>query len=875
MKKKLAYEVRRVIAILICSSVIVGSLSVETIAADDVTTENEITEDNSSLEDNHSSEESAEATESMPAQENGSVDESVPAKESAPAEESVPVLENVPAIESVPVEESTLADESMPNEENAQVEESLSSDNNAPFTENVAAEESTPYDASEFETAEEFLATIIFDSSSDVERELVTEDVEEKEFEATIEKVEETEQEAIPEDTEETETTIGNLVESEVETAIESFEDVQDNENLDGLNSGNQTLRSQEGRQGEYPDDEIDSFDGDDSEELKQWYLILNETTQAVVNKPETTVLEGKTDTLSYIIAGVTENLSSGIQSAITEIMSRSTDTPLAMIANSLIDADKYSVEYDGYDSKHCWNGAGSNSLWTSGWASYLGFTNEDEVMTYITKKFTDYGADQTVAWKWLFDGLYDNSYSAKMKESTSVPLATNIYIPAAIGKTIGALGNLSELNILEQLKDYSVAMEIGWKKDDEDVLANNTHAVTAMGVIFDSLATNVRDRYKAIILADPDDDEAGVQSTSAPASDDEAYQVKLNRPNKYNIYKLGTEIVNGVTYWTIKDYLPGAATYILSFDTLKHYSDELLNKITEKAGEGTTDFKNDYDFAIANAELQTFNGTEYESKDEFCGQPIELWINYNNYSYKAVKSNMTVPVEVEVTSKTTNKTIKKILNGVFTIDADAFGFGTIVVNLDELGLDPIGTEEYELTAIVNPIGKGGVREAYYVNNQAIKTTFKMTSSKGGFVEAGHDDEIYLHADKTENTNNTDTTSSAPVVASESVERFYATIDSILTYGNANYYAPNKTYAASIATSYDVYVKGDIENIEMVLVDGIQIPKELLAIVNNSHNVLKLSIPAGMMKGLAKGIHTIKLYLRNRIAPIEIQIEVI
>ena len=54
-----------------------------------------------------------------------------------------------------------------------------------------------------------------------------------------------------------------------------------------------------------------------------------------------------------------------------------------------------------------------------------------------------------------------------------------------------------------------------------------------------------------------------------------------------------------------------------------------------------------------------------------------------------------------------------------------------------------------------------------------------------------------------------------------------------------------------------------------------EIPKELLTIVKNSHNVLRISIPAGLMKGLTKGVHKIKLYLKNRITPIEIEIEVV
>lgn len=911
MNKKFVYEVKRVIAVLLCSAMIVSPLSVETMASDDVIVEDVVVEESSSSEESAPVEESAPTTEapaqveeSAPAEENVPAEESAPTEESTPVEEIAPVEEVVlveesaPVEENAPVEESALAEENAPVEESASAEESAPVEEAAPVEENVSAEESAPVEENtsveEIAPVEEIATPVDLQMDNVLDDEAVAAEIqEEPASDADIETLEdlESEPEIATETIEESNTeeieTAEEADETLVEVAAEASEEalaevvVEVSEEAIEDNNLQKTLRSQTGRQGEYPDDEIDENEEDNNDELKKWYLVLGESIEGVKYKPTTTVIEDVVNGLNYIIAGVTTDLSSSIKAAISEIMSRDTTTPLVMIANKLIDADKYSTDYDGYDSKHCWIGAGSNSLWNSGWASYLKFSNEDEVMTYITKSFTDYGANQVAAWEWIFDGLYDITCSAQMKESTSTPLATDVYIESAIGKTSYAEGQLTEIGVLEKLNEYCAAMAVGWRKDDKDELANNSHALTALGVIYDSTVTNLKDRYKAIILADPDDDESE-QSTSAPESDEAAYQSKLNKANKYGIYKLGTEVVNGVTYWTIIDYVPGISTYILSFDTLKNFSEDLLKSITEKEGEGTKDFKNNYDFSITDANLETFDGNEYVSKEEFCGEPLELWINFKNYSYKTVSSKMVVPIEVEVTSKKTNKTVKKILNGTFSLDTEAFGEGIINVDLAELGLSPDDIEEYELTAIVNPIGAGGEREAYYINNRVIRKTFKLIPSKGGCGDIPEEEPVIENeettnedADNAKDTENHNSPEIPSVSVDENVERFYAEIGNILANGSTNYYVPARTFDPTTSASYDVFVSGGIENVDIVMIDGVQIPKELLSIVANSHNVLRISIPAGMMKGLTKGVHTIKLYLKNRITPIEIEIEVV
>jgi len=899
--RKITKSIRRMLAMLLCVVVVVGTVPVNVFASDEV-----FELESFSFESSYAVAQNSDADAFVNCDESISVDEEfyadgvyivfdaedptqmLDASECGEILEYIQTVENFDAIqpEVVPVEEN--------DSEYAEAEETVEVIPEDAFDE-VEETGEVIEDASEEETGE------VIEDASEEETGEVIEDASEEETDEEIEEVSEEIEEVIL-DEETADETGSNDADSDttsddtsdvanVEETSDSI--VEDNNvNIDSANLHEGAPKQETKVSGESEGiSQGDAAPGD----LTEWYLVPGETQSGVENKPKTTVLkETLGNGLNYIIAGVTDGLKEQIGYALTEIMDRAGNTPLALIANSLIDAEKYSVDYDGYDSKQCWIGAASTNLWLSGWASYLGFKNEDEVMTYMTKAFTDEAASQPVAWRWLFDGMYGGTAATKLKESTSVPMATSLCIPAAIGPNIEAKGKLTELSVVEQLKERSVAMSIGWANAEGTAISAGKHAVTALGVVFDDTATDPKDRYKAIILADPDDD--GGSYTTAPESDADAYEKKKASKNKYNVYKLGTEVVGGVTYWTINDYTTGEKTYIMGFDTLENFSPEVLDKITEKPGEGTKDIKTTSDLTLGSSALWTFNGTGYVEKSEFCGEEVELWVDFENTSYTPIAAGITVPVEVEVINKTTNQSVKKVIYGVSHGGAGAFEFGSISLSLQSALLEMTGAGDYEVIAKVNPAGQGGLKEAYYANNPVIRKTFKILPSNGGpgdipgeepgdepSVEPGVEPgvEPAVTPQGAEPSGNSTNSVSAEVLQvgtadADSVEtaELLALVEKMFTEGTACHYAPVTKLDLTKNSSLGVYIKGCKDNLIKVEIDGVEISKEQYSAIQKSDNIYKVSILSAIVKNLSKGTHKIRLTFNNGTEPVEFSFEV-
>jgi len=878
MKKQIAKTLKSFLAILLCGAIIAGSISAEAIASDETTVEETV------VEESNSSEESGSYEETSSSEESGSYEETSSSEETSSFEEPTYY------------EESSMP-ESGSYEENAFLEEnSIPTDNYLPV-EPANLEEIQPEVQTEVQT----------EIQTEVQTELQPEVQVEIQPEIQPEVQQGLEDELVLAD--ESNTASGLEVIAELSETLDSAENgLNRNIKPEGKPQAGEEQPDDELQQGDkvQPGDRQRPGDGENPEEesAKEVRLIEGEEQAGVENKPTTTVLNGTLadesleKNVNYIISGVTEALKTSIESALVESLTSSGNKPLSIVANSLIDADKYSVVYDGYDSKHCWIGAASDVLWVSGWAKYLGFENEDQVMTYITNAFNDSGERQEIAWEWIFDGLHNDDSPIKT-EPEATPKKPEVFIPAAINKAVEASGLLTELNIIEELAQKSISAVIEWVDDSTGTFSSSSHAVTVMGLIFDENETNPINRYKSIILVDPDDD--GGKSETAPASDDAAYASKLASKNKYTIYKLGTAIVENVTYWTIENYIPGEKSYLTSLASIQNFTEDLLAQITEPEGQGTKNVKDNIDFSIVDGDLHSVHDESGDPKEEFCGEEISLWIYFENTSLNKIDENTKVPVEVEITNTTTNKIVKKTIEGEIRMDVTQLGGGVLFVEIDPILMD-LGVGNFTLVANVNPAGDSRIAEAYYVNNKTITSSFVITPSNGGgcIVDGDEGGESSCGTNdnsedngnaedklESENDNNAANLNTLQYVVLsdenkynnniETVEtaEFIAAIDSKFENGTEKYYAPSKSFDAAKDSYYNAYVKGSVDNLSTIKLDGIEISKDMLTIITKSDKTFRVCIPANLLKGLTKGIHKIKLYMKDSLIPVEIEIEVL
>ena len=142
---------------------------------------------------------------------------------------------------------------------------------------------------------------------------------------------------------------------------------------------------------------------------------------------------------------------------------------------------------------------------------------------------------------------------------------------------------------------------------DSDGNLDQSGHAITIIGVIVDPAAESMADRYKAIILADSDNDGSPTDAEiaederlfPAPAVDQEpdpaivsarrAHRLlsQKQRPNSYTMYGLQYQTdAKGRPYWPITGYNDdGSVTALYEFVSLAPYDEDLMNSTTETEG--------------------------------------------------------------------------------------------------------------------------------------------------------------------------------------------------------------------------------------------------------------------------------------------------
>jgi len=256
-------------------------------------------------------------------------------------------------------------------------------------------------------------------------------------------------------------------------------------------------------------------------------------------------------------------------------------DYSLKVVNSNYVDAEKYSTSYEdkGFDTQHCWAAVASEMLWISGWAGYIlpDTSSVDDVMQYYQDNFTDNPGEPAPALSYLFNGnSSNNSYVyegqsgiAQVKEGKSGNADTtntqDVQATSIASRFINIAGNLSGISLLEEITTKTVGALLRWLDDDGSV-SNSAHWLTAVGVIIDTNAETVEDKYKAIILADSDNDGARKIGSATVESGDltreAAYNDKVSKTNSYTVYGLSTaKDKNNNNYWSISNYLGNSTT--------------------------------------------------------------------------------------------------------------------------------------------------------------------------------------------------------------------------------------------------------------------------------------------------------------------------
>lgn len=455
----------------------------------------------------------------------------------------------------------------------------------------------------------------------------------------------------------------------------------------------------------------------------------------------------------------------------------------LKIIDESFVDAEKWNdIEgegaWDKFNAMHCWAASTSNIMWLSGWAARMtdprtnpeiGFASEseDEVFDYISSRFFDTGGDIDAAIDWFFMGEH---FSTNMKFPASLLgedendgrlktiVSSNFQKKYDLAEDPAAIEQLCRISPSSNERAV-FAGNIG-SLDSDGNLDQSGHAITIIGIIMDPAAESMADRYKAIILADSDNDASPTEAEIAedeelfpvPAEDEEpdpaivsarrAHRLlsQKGRPNSYTVYGLQHQTdTQGRPYWAITGYNDdGSVTALYEFVSLAPYDEELMRNNTET--EGSKDITAHVDLTLD--EVYT-TSSKYAPISPYTEQAIQARrnafeagkaVNLNYFIGNRAKvgldtaydSGNRIKIEWQVTRDTDNAVIAESEQYEdMEIAAGAMAGGLIELNQARAEWDP---GDYTVSVRFNT--DKSIPEAYYLNNHAGTAHFKITERK-------------------------------------------------------------------------------------------------------------------------------------------------
>ncbi|MBR6222683.1 MAG: Ig-like domain-containing protein [Lachnospiraceae bacterium] len=463
------------------------------------------------------------------------------------------------------------------------------------------------------------------------------------------------------------------------------------------------------------------------------------------------------------ILNGLKEGNKEAMVKAIEANYNESEDTTLKFVNKALPDAEKWDADAlpeNEYDSKFCWAATISNMLWTSGWAEKMkspdtgkNFTSEDELFTFFSGRFANGGGDIRVGIDWFFDGIYyfpsigsDAQILYPDDKTNGVLRKFYVHNVTELFKVNRDLSLIKEIERIDMNSDKPAVFYAGIcdLPDIEDYDGGSGHAVTAVGAVIDPDATAVEDRYKAIIIADSDNDgslTASEKKMKNP-SVDQKLEGKIARPNSYTICYLDVyKDKFGKKHWRLKHYLTkGGEVCLDALVAMPYYDQKIIDANIET--EGTTNpFKN-VDLAVENvitSDLEEAPSLIMKKKNEVmkdsfgADEKINMHYYISNRSSVELTKKYTGGKKIRVDWKLVNdKTGKVVSKGTDYQKPDIYlllenGYSK-VLNEKNGKFSKLAPGSYTVSVKVN--AKKTIKEAYYLNNTETTFSFKVTKTK-------------------------------------------------------------------------------------------------------------------------------------------------
>ena len=470
------------------------------------------------------------------------------------------------------------------------------------------------------------------------------------------------------------------------------------------------------------------------------------------------TVIDTGSGTYKVIAAGLkAENRDQFIQAIKNNYVSGAGDD-LRIVDQALPDAEKYDCRHqqdEDSDTYQCWAASASNMLWISGWAGQFTkpntdekiFKSEDEVFDYYTTHFSDAGGDIDRAIDWFFMGEYapvdSNSSTGMLDSNDDTQGLKKEFVSTTAQEQYILTGSPEQIKQLERLdwqgsgKPAVIQGGLGTLSGDE-ATTDYMHSVTIAGVITDPAASDMKDRYKAVIIIDSDNDG---NPTETSDNAEERLRLRAERPNTFTVYDLqyGTDS-NGKGYWAVPGFSDDDL-YTLNYLDLFMLPPEdgdldgyIETEGTKNAFE-TADLTIDILFTTDREEsisLLSASRIEEATKIEFIeGEPVNL--NYFITNRASVPDDESfegfgnLKIGWEVVNKA-DGTIAARGSELFTESVDFHTHVGALIRLNEKDGKQITFKPGDYTLKMTLNEDRAVKESYYLNNGVKEIGFSVSA---------------------------------------------------------------------------------------------------------------------------------------------------
>lgn len=465
-----------------------------------------------------------------------------------------------------------------------------------------------------------------------------------------------------------------------------------------------------------------------------------------------------KSGELELILTGLTEDSAAYVLDALKDY-DPDDDTPFRLENTEFVDAEKWNVltdtQDDEADSNQCWAASVSNILLISGWAeghndTVTGkpFDSEDTIFEYYNTKITNRGCDAEQAIGFFFMGEFapdwTSSHPAMLADSPDPAdgIIKDFVITSAL-REYSIADDIQQIAALEDLdmnssKPAVFEGSVGFMAEG-DALSKSEHAITVVGIITDPNAADVRERYKAIIISNSDDD--GYPDDSVENAEEmslaEKNADKEARPNSYMVYKLNlNKDADGNEYWDLLGCSEDRHTVLYEIVGLPMVSEALIDEFRET--EGSCSVIDDPDFVPG--KMFTTSNTEsvmdpimFDEEEAVRtvfeqGEAVNLNFFITNIGFADHDPEQYENAELTADWKVTSQDNTIMASGRAECNESIYSslFGGCLVELNtvdgEVQTWPAG--KYTVTIDVNT--DHAIKEAYYLNNIETECEFEI-----------------------------------------------------------------------------------------------------------------------------------------------------